>query len=92
MLLAPPVTTVTLAVDVTPAVVAVPVAVRAPVMVTAAVDVTPAAAPLRGQAYLVATAEVETGADRLVPGLQVPVAVETEPQTPLDHARDLFGW
>lgn len=56
------------------------------------VDVTPAAAPLRGQAYLVATAEVETGADRLVPGLQVPTAVETAPRTPLAHARDLFGW
>ena len=60
------------------------------------VDVREAAAPRAGQAYLVATAEVRTGRELLVPGLLVPVRIEAEPMTPLAHARralsDLFAW
>ncbi|MEL6614736.1 MAG: hypothetical protein AAFQ43_03310, partial [Bacteroidota bacterium] len=60
------------------------------------VDVREAAAPQAGQAYLVATAEVVSGADHLTPGLLVRAAIEAEPKTPLEHVRaaiaDLFRW
>ena len=60
------------------------------------VDVREAAAPRAGQAYLIATAEVTSGAEHLVPGLLVPCAVEAAPMTPLGHVRralgDLFRW
>ncbi|OZC02045.1 HlyD family secretion protein [Rubricoccus marinus] len=60
------------------------------------VDVREAAAPRAGQAYLVATAEVVSGAEHLVPGLLVACAVESAPMTPLQHVqralRDLFRW
>ncbi|MEM1054162.1 MAG: hypothetical protein AAGI52_01445 [Bacteroidota bacterium] len=60
------------------------------------VDLREAAVPQAGQAYLVATAEVTQGADRLVPGLLVQADIETDPKAPLDHLRaalgDLFRW
>ena len=60
------------------------------------VDVREAAAPRAGQAYLVATAEVVSGAEHLVPGLLVGCVVESTPMTPLEHVRralnDLFRW
>lgn len=55
-------------------------------------DVAPAAPTHRGQAFLVATAEVVGGAERLVPGLRVPVAIAAEPATPLGLAREALGW
>lgn len=60
------------------------------------VDVREAAAPRARQAYLVATAEVVSGAEHLAPGLLVRADVEAEPKTPLEHVRsaiaDLFRW
>ncbi len=59
-------------------------------------DVREAAAPRAGQAYLIATAEVVSGAEHLVPGLLVACAVEARPITALQHVRraltDLFRW
>lgn len=60
------------------------------------VDVREAAAPRAGQAYLVATADVVAGGERLAPGLLVPSAIEAPAMTPLGHARrafaNLFAW
>lgn len=56
------------------------------------VDLTPAAARAGGQVYLVATAEVTELSAHLVPGLRVPVAIETPPQTPAMLLASLIGW